>query len=143
MNIRQAIGDKISGDAAIAALLDSYAGAPAVFAPQTPPAYEFQVKPAVIVRSPTALDDLTAFSGNALSRALLTVSLYSIFPPNSSSDAAIESAANAIRALFRAGPFRGTDGITYQPIVSGPIAAPVSAPEMIGRSLQLQMTIGG
>ncbi len=137
MNYREAICSRILGEAPIVALLDEYAGAGAVFSPRKPEDYEYTDKPAVIIRPPTDMEDVSPF-GADLARTLITVSIYALLAPNSTDDSKVSDVARRLRTLFRV-PFEGADGTTYQGIVSGPIPAPVDNPRMAGELIQLRL----
>lgn len=141
MNIGQSISAHIAAGAP--SVLDVFLGAPAVFTPVRHPGYSYTTTPAAIVRQPTLMDDLLNSGGGLLSDALVQVALYALFPENSNDDTAVNDAVAAIRALFRGVGFVGDDGLTYQALVSGPIAAPVSSPELTGAILQLRLKVGG
>ena len=146
MNEREAIRSRIIGDNAVVAMLDDYAGAPAVFAPRRPDAYDYGVDPAVIIRPPTSLDDESTFGTGgkgARSTVLVQVVVYAQLPQNSTDDSRVDQAAKAIRQLFRGKGFVGADGLTYQALVSGPIAAPTDADNIVGRLLQIRLNVGG
>lgn len=142
MNVRQAIRDRIVNDAGTAALLATYETLPAVFSPVKPVDFNWQVDPAVLVRVPTQFDDDSPFQG-ARTQALVQVAVYAQLPVGGTDDRAVEDAALAIRQLFRGKGFVAADGLTYQAIVSGPIAAPTDSDELVGRLLQLRLNIGG
>lgn len=151
MNEREAIRSRILADAAVVALLDSWeasAGvmAPAVFSPQKPAKYVYTVAPAVIIRPPTTLDDESTFGTagkGARSALLVQVVIYGQLPQNSTDDSRVDTTAKKIRQLFRGKKFGGADGLNYQAIVSGPIAAPTESENMVGRLLQLRLNVGG
>jgi hypothetical protein len=142
MNMREAIRSRIIGDAPTVALLDTYAGGAAVFSPKKPEDHTYKAAPTVLIRKPTQLDDISPFGGQR-SDVIISVVLYALLGENDTDDTAVESAALAIRELFRGKSFVGADGITYQALVSGPIAAPVENPQMTGELLQLRLNCGG
>lgn len=142
MNVREAIRDRIVNSAPTVALLATYESLPAVFSPVKPVDFSWQEEPAVLIRVPTQFDDESPFRG-ARTQALVQVACYAQLPANGTDDSAVEEAALAIRQLFRGKGFVAPDGLTYQAIVSGPIAAPTDSDELVGRLLQLRLNIGG
>lgn len=141
MNVRGAVVDRIEGDAAVVALLDQYEGAAAVFSPNIPADYAYATAPAVIVRAPTDLRDSSMFQGRR-SEIVLSVSIYCQFDRNSNDISDVEDAALLIRDLFRGKSFVGSDGLTYQGVVTGPIPAPVTSPSMFGQLLLIRLYVG-
>jgi len=152
MRERQAVLDRIGSDAAIAALLDTYGddGDPAVFSPWKPADYEWDEAPAVIIKPPTSVEDASTFRGKTApettgqrSIVLLDVVVYGKMPADSTDDTVVEAVAKKIRQLFRGKKFVAPDGLTYQAIASGPIAAPTDSDQMAGYLLQLRLNCGG
>lgn len=152
MNVREAIIDRIGNDAPTAALLDTYGddGDPAIFSPRKPAEYDYTELPAVLIRIPTAVDDFSTFRGKSApettgqrSAVLVDVVVYGKMPMNSTDDTKVENAAKSIRRLFRGKRFAAPDGLTYQALVSGPIAAPSDSDQVAGYLLQLRLNCGG
>lgn len=144
--LRTDIIARIKANTPTAALLDEFelsAGVttPAVFPKTKPEGYEWKPEPGVIVRDPTMIDDTSPFGGR-MADALISVAIYGQLPANSNDDDKVQQAATSVFELFRRKSFTGGTGILYQANASGPIAAPVSTPQLTGLIVQLRVNVG-
>jgi len=140
MNIRAAMIAHMKNSAPLVALLDDYKGFPAIFSPTAPGDYSAKLKPHILVRRPSKLDDTSPFQGRS-SDALVQLSVYGLLPNNSTDDSNIEAVSFEVRERFRGQAFIH-EGITYQAIASGPIPAPSDTENVVGEVLQVRLTVG-
>lgn len=134
-----AVFARLTGDAALTALLAEYSSAPAVFEDgAAPPDFEHGESPIIIVGAPTHLNDDDTFS-EAMRAEQIALRLY--HKPVGASLPIVE-AAERVRTLFKNwGPVAITGGTVIQTEVVGPSPAPTDDPSIDGRVVILSLLI--
>lgn len=144
MNTIASLYSALAADSALVSLLDTHAGAPAIFSGSLPPAgYNVgaAIKPCLII-GPIA-DDFDADDFSSGQRFVdVRVRLYAKATP---SDAAINAAAWRARAVLHRKFLPAPPGETHRPRgpVSGPAASSTSGPEVAGRMMTVRLFVKG
>lgn len=143
LDIAGGVCARLKADAALVASLGLYepeggVPEPAIFTDPTPPDFEIDVKPAIIVGEPyrNEGDDNFTHNGRAASLRIR------MFVKHNGSAIAINDCAEAVRSLLHnwSAPVFST-GQLLAATVSGPIAGPTSDPSIEGRILNLHLLI--
>jgi hypothetical protein len=133
----------LSADASLEALLDTFAGEPAIFTgDMIPPPDDFPITaaPFIWIRPPQGVTNIDDFSSNARS-VDLDICFYAMARETSEDiDAAVEAARAAIHRQYLEGA-SGEEAVFCT--VSGPLNAPTSEASIAGRRLAARLHVKG
>lgn len=142
MSFYAAVRDRIVSDTVCVANLDTFNSVPALFQFRSHPDFTPDETPYIIVRRPNGDESQATFSQNSLRDILILVSIYAALPQNSTFNEKLETLAEQARSLFNKKSFRYS-GKTYAASVTGPVAVPTEAENLLGLGLTLRLQFGG
>lgn len=136
-----ALFDFITDSAPVAALIGTYAGAPAVFEERAPDG--FQINEPVVIIDPPISAPRSDSSTHITRRMSINIRVYTrvVTDAGATGYAALEAASEALSDLLHnaAPPIAGAQ--TVRLAAAGPVFAPTDSPLLGGRLISLQWTI--
>lgn len=139
MNSTATIYARLTGDTTLTGLLDTHAGAPAIFSDRAPDNYIAGPKPCLVIAAPTSDIPVETFT----ERSRQITQDVRGYDTDTGSSLELDTVMRRVRTLFHNNPgsLTVTGGTAKVSTVTGPVQSPTTDPALIGRRVTLRLEL--